>query len=112
MLDVNLHIGIPEEIRSLLSAPAVDYAAACDVGTLCAALLVNHLRADPVLIGSNRIGAVAERMSALGCDGGYGAGFFSSLEHLIAEGAKHVDADGIAIRALGQSLKWRRERAR
>jgi len=111
LMDANLYIGVPPEIRSLLSAPAASYGAACDIGTLCAAFLVKHMRADPALIGSNRIGAVAKRMSDLGCDGGYSVGFFSALEHLMTVGANHVDMDAVAIQKLGDSLKIKRMRA-
>jgi hypothetical protein len=111
-MDVTLYIGIPAEIRTLLSAPAANYGAACDVGTLCAALLVNYLRTDPAMTGSNRVGAVATRMSALGCDGGYLAGFFSTLEHLMIEGAKHVNVDAIATQKIAVSMKVRQAGAK
>jgi len=52
---------------------------------------------------------LANKMAGLG--GGYTAGFFSILELVIAEGAKHIDVDGLAIRAIGQSTRVRRMRA-
>ena len=107
--DVNMYIGIPAEVRSLLKVPAVDRAEACDIGALCAALLARHLRDDPALAGSNRIGAVVERMSALG-DDGYKAGFFSLLEYVIAEGVKHVDVDWLAISQVANASRVRRLR--
>ncbi|WP_198388133.1 hypothetical protein [Burkholderia ubonensis] len=98
--DVNMYIGIPAEVRSLLNVPAVDRTEACNIGALCAALLAKHLRDERALAGSNRVGAVIERMKGLGGEGGYEAGLFAVLEHLIVEGAKHVNPDALAIRSL------------
>ncbi|QVN18858.1 hypothetical protein [Burkholderia pyrrocinia] len=110
--DVNMYIGIPAEVRSLLNVPAVDRAEACNIGALCAALLAEHLRDEPVLTGSNRVGAVIERMKVLGGAGGYEAGLFAVLEHLIVEGAKHVNPDALAIRVLATGARTRSARRR
>ncbi|HDR8921244.1 TPA: hypothetical protein QDA90_003621 [Burkholderia vietnamiensis] len=110
--DVNMYIGIPAEVRSLLNVPAVDRAEACNIGALCAALLAKHLRDEPVLTGSNRIGVVIERMKALGGEGGYEAGIFAVLEHLMVEGAKHVNPDALAIQALAAGARTRAARRR
>lgn len=109
--DVNMMIGIPAEIRELLTAPTTNRGTACDAGAICAALLAKHLRDDPALIGSNRIGAVVERMTVLGT-GGYVAGFLSVLEHLIVEGARHVSPDALAIQALAEGARMRKARGR
>ncbi|WP_261534598.1 hypothetical protein [Burkholderia multivorans] len=110
--DLNMYIGIPAEIRSLLKVAAVDRAEACNIGALCAALLAKHLRDDSALAGSNRVGAVIERMKLLGGEGGYEAGLFAVLEHLIAEGAKHVNPDTLAIRSLAGVARTRSARRR
>ncbi|MBU9163589.1 hypothetical protein [Burkholderia multivorans] len=108
--DVNMYIGIPAEVRSLLNVPAVDRTKACNIGALCAALLAKHLRDEPALTGSNRVGAVMERMKVLGGEGGYEAGLAAVLEHLIVEGAKHVNPDTLAIRSLGVVARTRSAR--
>ncbi|WP_261538900.1 hypothetical protein [Burkholderia multivorans] len=110
--DVNMYIGIPAEVRSLLNVPAVDRTEACNNGALCAALLAKHLRDEPALAGSNRVSAVIERMKGLGGEGGYEAGLFSVLEHLIVEGAKRVNPDALAIRSLAAVARTRSARRR
>ncbi|MBU9345656.1 hypothetical protein [Burkholderia multivorans] len=110
--DVNMYIGIPAEVRSLLNVPAVDRTEACNIGALCAALLAKHLRDEPALAGSNRVGAVIERMKGLGGEGGYEAGLFAVLEHLIVEGAKRVNPDALAIRSLAAVARTRSARRR
>ena len=109
MFDDNFKIRIPDEVQALLNTPAQDRGTACNIGTLCAALMIKQMGDDPLVVGMNRIGLVADRMSALG--DGYTAGFFSMLERVIAVGAKHSNVDGLAIRELGQSLKIDRLRA-
>ena len=110
--DVNMYIGIPAEVRSLLKVPAVDRTEACNIGALCAALLAKHLRDESALAGSNRVGAVIERMKGLGGEGGYEAGLFAVLEYLIVEGAKHVTPDTLAIRSLATVARARTARRR
>ncbi|WP_124829430.1 MULTISPECIES: hypothetical protein [unclassified Burkholderia] len=110
--DVNMYIGIPAEVRSLLNVSAVDRAEACNIGALCAALLAKHLRDEPALTGSNRVGAVIERMKGLGGEGGYEAGLFAVLERLIVEGAKHVNPDALAIRSLATVARTQAARRR
>ncbi|MDR0241197.1 MAG: hypothetical protein LBJ65_06300 [Burkholderia sp.] len=110
--DVNMYIGIPAEVRSLLNVPGVDRTEACNIGALCAALLAKHLRDEPALAGSNRVGAVIERMKGLGGEGGYEAGLFAVLEHLIVEGVKHVNPDTLAIRSLAAVARARTARRR
>ncbi|KVM66543.1 hypothetical protein WJ60_14445 [Burkholderia ubonensis] len=70
------------------------------------------MRNEPALAGSNRVGAVIERMKGLGGEGGCEAGFFAVLEHLIVEGAKHINPDTLAIRSLATVAHARTARRR
>ncbi|WP_175896647.1 hypothetical protein [Burkholderia cepacia] len=82
---------IPSDIGSLLAVPIAGYGPATNIGAHCAGALAEYLRSDPAMIGSNRIGAVAERMRQLVCSDGLEAGFFAVLEHLAAAGLERID---------------------
>ncbi|CAG9244935.1 hypothetical protein [Paraburkholderia caribensis] len=81
-------IGIPKAVLAGLNTKTDDYGTACRIGAECAADLVAAFQANPYLIGTSRLLAIARYIETHDCSPGIDAGFFNAIDKLIVRGAQ------------------------